>query len=103
MPYSSLADVEQAAGGAARMLQLADWGNNAAVDQDVVARAIVSADALIDTFASKLYHVPFNPVPPIIKDFSAELAMLTIARGPHGLSEPRKRRGTEIAGTDRGN
>lgn len=102
MPYCVQADVQNAAGGEARLKQLADWDSNAALDAAVVTDAIAAADALIDSFASKRFTVPFNPVPEIIKRTSAELAMLTIARNRAGLSDAQQKRWDELAGTERG-
>lgn len=102
MPYCVQADVQNAAGGEKRLKQLADWDNNAAIDAAVITDAIAAADALIDSFASKRFTVPFNPVPEIIKRTSAELAMLHIARNRGGLSDAMQKRWDELAGTERG-
>jgi len=74
LAYSVLADLQQQLGGAARLLQLLDW------DGDGVIDPIREADALIDSFASKHFTVPFNPVPDTIRTTSAQLAIIIIRR-----------------------
>lgn len=102
MAYCAQSDVQQAAGGAKRLKQLTDWDNNAAEDPQVIIDAIAAADALIDSFASKRFSVPFNPVPPIVKLVSAELAMLTLARNRTGFDDRMQKRWDELAGTEKG-
>jgi len=102
MPYCIQADVETEAGGAARLIQLTDWDNNQAVDTARVDAAIAKSDALIDSFCSKRFTVPFNPVPVSIKLCSAELAVLNLRRA-RGMREPEDdKRWTQIAGTAKG-
>ncbi len=102
MPYCVQADIQNAAGGAKKLLQLADWDNNNAIDPAVITDAIAAADALIDSFAAKRFSVPFNPVPEIIKRVSAELAMLSIARNRTGFTADMQKRWDELASTERG-
>ena len=59
MAYSTQADLESACGGAERLVQLADWDRDGIPDPPRIADAITKADALIDSFASKQFHVPF--------------------------------------------
>lgn len=47
-PYATQAQIELAAGGAARLLQIADWDGNGTADPTVIAWAQLTADALID-------------------------------------------------------
>jgi len=102
MPYSLQADVEQAAGGAKRMIQIADWDSDGVADPVVIANAIAAADALIDSFASKRFTVPLNPVPPAIQRCSAELARIMIVRDRSMLTDDLQRRWEELAGTETG-
>jgi phage gp36-like protein len=102
MAYSTQADVQTAAGGAKRFLQLADWDNTNAIDAAVVTAAIAKADALIDSFASKRFTVPFNPVPEIIKQHSADLAKLIIVKRRGVLDDDQQREWDSIAGTETG-
>lgn len=101
MPYSVQADVQSAAGGLKKLKELADWDNDGAVDAAEVTSAIASADALIDSYASKRFTVPFNPVPATIKDCSARLARLKLARRRPGLwDQAMQDEWDELAGTD---
>lgn len=103
MPYSVQADVENAVGGNKRLKQLFDWDSNGAVDVTAVDSCIAEADALIDSFASKRFTVPFNPVPPIIKSMSARLAGLVAARRRGPMTDDQLREWNSIAGTETGN
>jgi phage gp36-like protein len=103
MAYSVQADVENAAGGAQRLKELADWDNNNTVDAGVVAAAIATADGLIDSFATKHFTVPFNPVPETIKRASARLAKWEIVRSRRALTDDEQRDYDQLAGTQKGN
>lgn len=102
MAYCVQADVEEAAGGVERLKQLADWDNDAAVDAAALTSAIAKADALIDSFAAKRFTVPFNPVPEIIKQHSAELAKLTLVKRRRMLDDDEQKEWDSIAGTETG-
>lgn len=103
MAYCLQADVEQSAGGPARLKQLCDWDNNNAVDAGVVDKAIAKADALINSYATKHFTVPFNPVPPIIAQHSADLAKLYLIKSRRSLDDAEQREWDAIAGTQKGN
>lgn len=57
MPYSTTAQVEIAVGGAAKLVQLADFDGDRSADAGVVTAAIAEADALINSYAGKRYAV----------------------------------------------
>jgi phage gp36-like protein len=80
MAYSAQADVQIAAGGADRLVALADTDGNGAIDAGVVDAAIAEADTLINTFASKRFSVPFSPTPPAIAALSARMAVRILRR-----------------------
>lgn len=100
MAYSVQLDVQNAVGGARRLVELADWDGDGVADVAVLADAIAKADALIDSFASKRFHVPFSPVPTIITQHSATLARLTMARRRGQLTQDEQDEWDTIAGTD---
>lgn len=50
-PYATEAQITLAAGGAARLKQIADWDGDGSVDATVIAWAQLTADALIDGHA----------------------------------------------------
>lgn len=101
MPYSTQADVQNACGGLTRLKQLVDWDNDGTADVAAIADAIAEVDALVDTFASKQFTVPFNPVPPIIRRTSASLAKLTLARRRRQLTQEEADEWERLAGTDK--
>lgn len=103
MAYCTQSDVEDACGGAARLLQLSDWDRNGAVDAARVAKAIDRASSLIDSFAVKRYAVPINPIPAVIVSHAADLAMLFLAKGRGMLTQDQQELWTSIAGTDENN
>ena len=100
MGYSAQADVQNAVGGAKRLAQLADWNNNGNAGEiaAVVTDAIADADSLIDSYASKRFHVPFSPVPEVIKRTSAKLARLMLLRRRGQLTDDEKQEWDQIAG-----
>jgi phage gp36-like protein len=82
--YCLVADVEFAAGGPDRLLQLADWSRLGAADQAVIATAIRAAGGEIDAGACKLFAVPLGDVAAplvvnqptqVVRDKCAELAL----------------------------
>lgn len=83
MAYCTQAQVQTAAGGATRLLQLANRTNATTLDATALAFVddnIAYADSMIDSYAAKRYAVPFAPVPPIVARMSAKLAALFMAR-----------------------
>lgn len=49
MTYASTNDMEMAVGGAARLVELADWDGDGVADADVLERAKAAADAMLDS------------------------------------------------------
>lgn len=80
MSYSVQLDVQNALGGAERLVEAFDWDRDGTPDATVIADCIAEADAKIDSYASKVFSVPFSPVPDVIRLTSARLAVLNGAR-----------------------
>lgn len=80
MAYATQADVQNAIGGAARLVAVADYDGNGVSDAGVVDAAIAEADALINSYASKRFAVPFATTPPTITSLSARLAARILRR-----------------------
>lgn len=77
MAYTTRDAVEIAAGGAARLLQLADFSGEGEEDEGLVEDAIAEADALINSYVRRAgREVPLpEPVPPVVARLSASLAV----------------------------
>lgn len=73
MSYATEADLV-ARHGSALLIQLADRDGSGAADPDVIAAALASADALIDSYLSGRYAVPIAAPPPLIRDIAVDLA-----------------------------
>ena len=82
-PYATLADLEAAAGGAERLLQLTDLHADGLIDPEAAQRAQGRADALIDSYASVRYAVPISsPSQAIIQTAADETVFqLKVRRG----------------------
>lgn len=87
MAYCSQTEVEIAAGGEAKLVELTAQDGGAAVDAEVLAAAIERADALLDEYLAKQYIVPLETVPDGIKWRSAELAVLFLREARGSLSD----------------
>lgn len=53
MPYTTQSDLDDAAGGAARFLELSDFDGDGAPDVAMIARAQSAADGFVDSFLRK--------------------------------------------------
>ncbi|VAX22511.1 hypothetical protein MNBD_NITROSPINAE03-2052 [hydrothermal vent metagenome] len=74
MAYSDLNDLKKKIDEAV-LVQLTDTTDSGVVDSAKTDRAIRDADALIDSYAGKVYKVPMSPAPDVITDISATLAI----------------------------
>ncbi|TDP46069.1 gp436 family protein [Zavarzinia compransoris] len=66
--------------GAAEIVQLSDHAHAGAIDTGVVARALVDADDLINSYVASRYAVPLTPVPPIVVKWACDIARLYLYR-----------------------
>jgi len=73
--YCLESDVARHAGGAKALTELADNDGDATNDSGLVDSAIDAAEAVLNSYARKLYEVPFDPVPPSIREMTAGLAV----------------------------
>jgi phage gp36-like protein len=60
--------------------QLADDGPGAAEPEVVIAEAIEQADREIDTYLNMVMEVPVDPVPPLVANLSAKIAVYNLHR-----------------------
>ncbi|VAX15352.1 hypothetical protein MNBD_NITROSPINAE04-1956 [hydrothermal vent metagenome] len=79
MAYSNIDELKKKI-DETKLVQLTDTGASGAIDTDKVDRAIQEADAMINSFVGEVYFVPMNPVPNVIVDISATLAILYLHR-----------------------
>lgn len=73
MPYASQAQIEAAAGGADRLVELADWDADGVADPEAIAAVQDEVDGWIDGFASLRYATPIeNPTQTLVQTAAAE-------------------------------
>ena len=88
MPYSTTSDVQIAAGGMEKLIELSDQERQDCVDETVVARAIADADAMINTYVHKRYGVDLQaPIPPTVISLSADEAVFRMKTWRNMVSE----------------
>lgn len=75
----------------ATLAQLAnDTANAAAADTNVIESILTDVDAVIDSYAGKVYTVPFTTVPDIIRDIAVDLACYkAMQRRPVNMEMPK--------------
>lgn len=74
-PYASQSQIQDAAGGAERLVEIADWDNDGVADAAAIAKAQASADRLIDMYCGLRYGVPYADPPASIIELAGELAV----------------------------
>jgi phage gp36-like protein len=77
MSYATVDDVKTKI-DEATLLRLTDVTGAGVVDAATVERAVADAEALIDAYVSPVYAVPMNPVPRLVTDLSATLAVASL-------------------------
>jgi len=74
------------------LIQLTDDEDAGDVDDDMVTRAIVNADAEIDSYCGTKHIVPFTTVPPIIRMVSVDIAIYNLYSRRRGAPDSIKER-----------
>ena len=89
MAYATQQDLEDAAGGAARFLELTDIDDDGAVDAAPVARAQAAAESWIDSFLSSRYApLPLAAPTPELRAIAAEETLFRLRqKKPGGASQ----------------
>jgi phage gp36-like protein len=64
----------------ATLITLTDTAGAGVVDTTVAERAIREADAMVDAYVSKVYSVPLSPVPDLVADIAATIAVANLHR-----------------------
>ena len=83
MAYAAQSDIQNAAGGLARLVEFADWDGDGAVDAAAIAFAQAAADGVIDASAALRYDVPISDPTDTLKMHAAKecIYQLKFARG----------------------
>lgn len=71
-PYTTKADVQSAAGGERRLIQLTDAEGTGNFNQAELEEAQKEADALIDSYVQRRIFTPVSPVPDRLKTLAAQ-------------------------------
>ncbi len=79
MSYCTLEDLKKKL-EPGRLIELTDTVNNppSTIDAGMVSRAVQDADSIIDSYLSRRYAVPINPVPPSLRQASAIMAIYSL-------------------------
>jgi phage gp36-like protein len=83
--YASTTEIQTAAGGAARYVELFDWDGDRAADADVVTQLQLEVDSWIDSFAGRRYKVPLESPSAVLRQHAAEEAVFR-ARAKRNLA-----------------
>jgi len=86
MPYCSLEDVRKII-PESDLIQLTDDGGVGVVDESVLTEAIDQADREIDAYLGTRYPVPLDPVPELIRNLSAQMAVFHLYGRRNLMSE----------------
>lgn len=86
--YVLRADIVNAVGGDERLIQLTDYDNDGTEDAGTVDDAIEDAEALIDSYARKVFATPFTaPIPPIIKTMAKQITVYNLRDRRDAINE----------------
>lgn len=85
MAYATQADLEDACGGSARLVQISDWDGDRVADTARITAALTAAQSEIDTYLAKQRYVPLaTPYPRVVVDLCARIARYRLA-GSRGM------------------
>ena len=88
MAYVSQSDVERAAGGPDRLVELADIDEDNAIDAAVLADAIEEAQGWIDSYLEQRHPVPLDePVPAQVRRLCAQEVVFILKRGRQAIDD----------------
>lgn len=88
--YTNRAEVVNGVGGLERLVQLTDYDNDGLEDAGIVDQAIEDAEGEVNSYARKVFAVPFNPVPPIIKTVARKLAVYNLVSQRSQITETQR-------------
>ena len=90
MAYCTVTDVELAAGGSERLVELADVEDDGALNFTALAAAIASSDAWIDSYLQRRHAVPLASVPERVKRFSAQETIYVLKQARNAVTDEDK-------------
>jgi len=90
MSYCTYDDLETRL-GAADLAALADHDGDGLADADVVARAIASAGAVVDSYLAVKFSVPVSPVPEALRTRAVNLAVYFLRLGRDSVTDDARR------------
>jgi phage gp36-like protein len=90
MAYCTQDDIESRLGGE-DLKALADHNGDGAPDAHVVAQAVASAGAMIDSYLGTKFGVPVSPVPEVLKTRAVNLAVYFLRLGRDSVTEDARR------------
>lgn len=86
MTYASKADIDELY-GVDLLVRIADFNRDGVPDDDVVTKALLGADEIINAYLSAQYPVPVSPVPGVVRSCAIDIAVYRIALGRAQRSE----------------
>lgn len=93
--YATQTDLERAAGGADRLVQLADLDANGAGDAAVLSAVIADVERWIDSYLQRRYAVPLATVPEVIRRLCAEESVYQLKAGRSAVDQQAQARHEE--------
>lgn len=94
MAYFELEDLKKVV-PESELVQITDDAGTGEIDEGVVNAARSRAEALIDTYCSQRYAVPFDPVPGVVKELAIDIALWQLYNRVEGAGENEYRRSVE--------
>ncbi len=90
--YAAQADLERVAGGAAKLIQLADHDGDGSLDSAVVTAAINDASRWVDSYLARRFAVPLDTPSDIITRIVAEEAIYILKDQRDAIDDRAQRR-----------
>lgn len=90
MAYCTLNDLKEKI-SEEELIQLTDDEQTGLIVTSRTDRAIADADAEIDGYCAGRFSVPFDPVPPLMRKFSVDIAIYNLMQRREGADEEREK------------
>jgi len=96
MAYADEENVERAAGGRKKLIQLTDLENANEVNQELLLDAVAEADSWINSYLEPRYVVPIATPPEVIRRVSAQLTVYILKQRREALTDADQTRFEDI-------